>query len=313
MTGALPPIPTDRLCILVTVYHPYRWTAPFTWQMIQKFWPDHPPVYFCGLTSEEAGDLPNIPVGSPSLPRVWADFAFEAASKLKDDGFEAVYFFLEDHMPLDTCHTEHLRDLLPSLLNSLPASYIGLMGWDNRRFATRSGPVLSRARHRLKHLTMARAPRFHLHPSLFRMDALLACLAALRNHEKPNPWGFEKLCDKPEAPLPTEFKQSCYQICGSELAATQPGLLRRGLGTLERWFFHRIMSLVPAAHRCGIGSWFFRVIGFDKFFYNGPFPMFYSGVMAGGRVNPSFVRYLERRNDPVFRGLLDAARERSVR
>ena len=90
MTRTLPPIPTDRLCILVTVYHPYRWTAPFTWQMIQTFWPDHPPVYFCGLTSEEAGDLPHIPVGSPSLPRVWADFAFEAASKLKDDGFEAV-------------------------------------------------------------------------------------------------------------------------------------------------------------------------------------------------------------------------------
>ena len=70
--NALEPIREDRLCVLITVYHPYRWTAPFTWQMIQKFWPEHPPVFFCGLTAEEAGDLPHIPVDDGALPRVWA-------------------------------------------------------------------------------------------------------------------------------------------------------------------------------------------------------------------------------------------------
>lgn len=310
--SALKPIRTDRLCVLITVYHPYRWTAPFTWQMIQKFWPEHPPVYFCGLTPEEAGDLPHIPVADAALPRVWADFACDAAKRLHSDGFEAVYFFLEDHMPLDRCHAAHLHDLLPGLLNSLPASYIGLMGWDNRRFATRGGDVLPSAQHRLMHLTTTRAPRFHLHPSLFRMDALVACLEALRNFEKPNPWGFEKLCDKPDAPLPEEFRRSCYQICGSELALKKPVFPEGLFADLERWIFHRAMSLVPLAGKMGAGNWLSKTIGFDNFFYNGPFPMFYSGVMAGGRVNPFFLNHLKTRRDPAFDGLIAAAQERAA-
>ncbi len=307
----LQPIHTERLCVLITVYHPYRWTAPFTWRMIRKFWPEHPPVYFCGLTTEEAGDLPHIPVADAALPRVWADFAFEAAAKLKADGFEAVYFFLEDHMPLGRCHEANLRDLLPSMLNSLPASYIGLMGWDNRRFAARGGDVLPSAQHRFMHLTTAGAPRFHLHPSLFRMEALVACLDALRKHEKPNPWGFEKLCEKPGAPLPGEFKGSCYQICGSELALKKPGASKRLFDAFERWVYHRAMSVIPYAYKMGFGSWLSRIIGFDNFYYIGPFPMFYSGVMAGGKVNPFFLRYLKAHPDPDFCDLIEAAQEQT--
>jgi hypothetical protein len=310
MNAQLSPIRQERLCLLITVYHPYRWTAPFTWQMIRRFWPDHPPVYFCGLTSEEAGELPHIPVKNPGLPRIWADFAHDAALRLRDEGFEAAYFFLEDHMPLDRCHSENLTNLLPSLLNSLPASYIGLMGWDNRRFATRSGPLISKDQYRLRHLVTERAPRFHLHPSLFRMDALLSCLEALTEHDKPNPWGFEKLSDKPDAPIPEKFKQNCYQIHGSELALQKPGVGGKIVSTLERWFYHRMMSLVPLARKLGCGDRFFKAVGFDNFFYNGPFPMFYSGVMAGGRVNEHFVRYLENRNEPFFRELIIAAKER---
>ena len=310
MRVVLPPIRTDQLCILITVYHPYRWTAPFTWKMIEKFWPDHPPVYFCGLTSEEAGVLPHIPVKDAGLPRVWADFAWDAAIKLQSDGFEAVYFFLEDHMPLDHCHVENLKNLLPELLNTLPASYIGLMGWDNKRFATRSGPLLPEDQCKLRHLVNERAPRFHLHPSLFRMDALVACLSALKKHDKPNPWGFEKLCDKTAAPLPEEFKLNCYQICGSELALRHPGKIAGLATSLWNWFHHRVMSVMPWAHKYGFGSRFFRAVGFDNFFYNGPFPMFYSGVMAAGQVNPFFVRYLESRKDPAFTELIRAAKER---
>ena len=310
MRVVLPPIRTDQLCILITVYHPYRWTAPFTWKMIEKFWPDHPPVYFCGLTSEEAGVLPHIPVKDAGLPRVWADFAWDAAIKLQSDGFEAVYFFLEDHMPLDHCHVENLKNLLPELLNTLPASYIGLMGWDNKRFATRSGPLLPEDQCKLRHLVNERAPRFHLHPSLFRMDALVACLTALKQYDKTNPWGFEKLCDKPGAPLPAEFKQSCYQICGSRMALRRPGKIAGLAAWLRDWFHHRVMSLMPLANKYGFGSWFFRTVGFDNFFYNGPFPMFYSGVMAAGRVNPFFVRYLEASKDPDFSELISAAKER---
>jgi hypothetical protein len=251
-------------------------------------------------------------VRNPELPRVWADFAHDAAVQLKGEGFEAVYFFLEDHMPLDRCHAENLTNLLPSLLNSLPASYIGLMGWDNRRFATRSGPVLAKDKHRLRYLNGAMAPRFHLHPSLFRMDALVACLDALRRHDKPNPWGFEKLSEKPDAPLPEEFKKTCYQICGCELALRKQGVAEKLLSAMERWLYHRLMSLTPLSRKLGFGDRFFKAMGFDEFFCEGPFPMVYSGVMAAGRVNPFFLCYLEKRKDPCFVPLIKAAREKLV-
>ncbi|MEI8313337.1 MAG: hypothetical protein WCH98_21515, partial [Verrucomicrobiota bacterium] len=130
--------------------------------------------------------------------------------------------------------------------------------------------------------------------------------------EKRNGWGFEKLCEKLDAPLSDEFKQTCYQICGAELAIKKPTGVRRILDGAERWIFHRAMSLVPLADKFGWGTRLARAIGFDNFYYNGPFPMFYSGVMAGGRVNPFFLRYLERRRDPAFFDLLEAAQERSA-
>ena len=215
-------------------------------------------------------------------------------------------------MPLDYCHVDNLHNLLPSLLNSLPASYIGLMGWDNRRFATRGGGVLSPSQHRLMHLTTERAPRFHLHPSLFRMEALVACLDALRKDSKPNPWGFEKLCDKLSAPLPGEFKQSCYQICGNDLAFKRPGAAGRIANRIECWAFHRAMSVIPLAFKLGWGTWLAKAIGFDNFFYNGPFPMFFSGVMASGKINPFFLKYIKGRQDPIFDNLIQEAQKRAA-
>jgi hypothetical protein len=70
--------------------------------------------------------------------------------------------------------------------------------------------------------------------------------------------------------------------------------------------------MVPLAYRIGRGTQLSKAIGFDNFFYEGPFPMFYSGVMAGGRVNPVFLRYLQKREDPVFHDLIEAAQERAA-
>jgi hypothetical protein len=304
-------MPSD-LAILVSVYHPYRWTAFFTHELIAQYWPDHPPLFFCGLTPDEAGPLPHLPVRQTELPRVWGHFVLDAARDLRDRGFSKTYFLLEDHPPLAACHSRHLNETLPALIDSLPASYIGLMGWDNRRFVTRA-PITGP--HRFMHLTGPKAPRFHLHPSLFRLDALIACLELLARSEKPTPWGFEKYCDKLDADLPEPFKASCYQICGEDLALDAPGPLRRAASAGERFVYHRLMSLFPPLHKIGWGMKFWDAVGFDNYFYNGPFPMFYSGIMSRGRVNPYFLRYLRRHRagEPVFQRLLaEAAAQRAV-
>lgn len=298
------------LAILISVYHPYRWVAPFTHQLIERYWPEHPPLYFCGLTAEEAGSLPHIPCPQAELPRVWAEFVLDAARRLQAQGHTKIYFLLEDHPPLGVCHHRHLSETLPGLLDAWNASYIGLMGWDNRRFINTS-PILDEAHYRMAHLTGEKAPRFHLHPSLFRTEALIACLELLLRRDKPNPWGFEKLCDKPDADLPEAFKQGCYQICGETLALEIPGRTEQWLRRGERFFYHRAMSLFPPLHRIGLGMRYWDWLGFDDFFYNGPFPMFYSGVMARARVNPFFVRYVEKHHadDPDYHALLQTAQQ----
>ena len=241
------------------------------------------------------------------LPRVWGRFVLDACRELKTRGFSKTYFLLEDHPPLAECHAGHLNNTLPSLIDELPASYIGLMGWDNRRFVTRA-PVTGP--HRLMHLTPPRAPRFHLHPSLFRLDALIACLEVLARQDKPTPWGFEKICDKPDADLPENFKTACYQVCGEELALHPPGPAGRLRSAAERFFYHRMMNLYSPLNRIGLGMKFWDTLGFDDFFFNGPLPMFYSGIMSRGRVNPFFLKYLQTRRagEPVFQRLIAEAR-----
>jgi len=293
------------LCILVSVYHPYKWVADFTHRFMDRFWPDHPPLFFCGLTSEEAGDLPHIPCRDKALPRSWAKFVRDACEDLAARGYKKCYFLLEDHPPLGPCHVGHLNETLPELLDVMGAAYIGLMGWDNRRFLAR-GPVLANG---LMHLTASESPRFHLHPSLFRLDVLTGCLDLLLQQKNQTPWGFEKTCDKADNSLPEEWKQGCYQIRGEDLAVHPSVGLGRLLRTAERKFYHRAMSLVPVSQKLGLGMAFWDALGYDDFFYNGPYPMFYAGVMSRGKVNPFLLKYLERhKSDSSLQELIAASK-----
>lgn len=286
------PVDPSKVCLLVTVYLPYQWMAEITAELIDRHWPDHPPLFFCGLTATEAGKLTVIPFSGDPSKRIWAAFAGDAARELRSHGFELCYFLLEDQPPLACCHSRHLSGTLPDLMNSLPASYIGLMGWDNRRFNYRS-PVLPRHQYRLMHHVAPKTPRFHLHPSLFRMDSLIRCLDASAASTQPTPWGFEKLCDKATAPLPEEDKASCYQICGEELSMQRLSRCRRKFRALERALYHRAMSLYKPLESLGLGKAFWNIMGYENIFFDGPYPMFYAGVMSRGGLNPHLVRHLQ--------------------
>jgi hypothetical protein len=286
------PTPPQNICILVTVYHPYRWIAPFLLELLGRFWPGHPPVFFCGLTSDEAGDLPHIPCRQAELPRSWAAFTLDACRALAERGYDRCYVIGEDHVPLGDCHVGHLHETLPDWMDALPASYIGMMGWDNRRYIRR-GTFLSPDRSGLLHLDHPESPRFHLHPSLFRLPALISCLELLVTREKQTPWAFEKACDKPGAAIPDEWKASCYQICGERMSLHPPGPAAKAARRVGHWFYHRMMSFFPPLRRIGLGMAFWDLLGYDNFFQDGPYPMFYSGVMARGRLNPFFVRYVK--------------------
>ncbi len=73
------------------------------------------------------------------------------------------------------------------------------------------------------------------------------------------------------------------------------------------------MSLVPVTQKLGFGMAFWDALGYDDFFYNGPYPMFYAGVMSRGKVNPFLLKYLERhKSDPSLRSSLPPPRRRGL-
>ena len=54
------------------------------------------------------------------------------------------------------------------------------------------------------------------------------------------------------------------------------------------------MALVPLIPNAQLAGRYARAVGFDDVYCDGPYPMFFSGIMAKGRVNPFLLRYLRR-------------------
>ena len=293
------------LCILIPVYYGYRWVALLMAEALKRYWPDHPPAYYCGLSAEEAGGLETLPLSDPALPRDWLVFVHEAAAELQRRGYRQCYLLLEEHLPLGPCHVRHLNETLPALMDELAAVYVGLMGWDNRRYSTRA-PLLAAAHFQMMHLSTPQAPRFHLHPSLWRLDALIGCLELVLRDEVHSTWRFEKVTEKPDAALPEEWKSGCYQVCGRAMALYPPGELTARTG---QFVFHKLMALYPHLPSPALAKRYWHWIGFDNFFYNGPYPMFFSGVMAKGQLNPYFVNFMKKRPEhgPLIGSILAAA------
>jgi hypothetical protein len=284
-----------NLCLLVPVWPAYRWLAPLMAQQLTRHWPDHPPVRFCGMAAGEAVGLPHYARSAQASLTNWSGLLLEGVRQARAEGFELAYLLAEEHLPLGPCHPGHLNVTLPACMESLPAVYIGLMGWDNRRFTSRS-PVLDATHHQLKHLVQDRDPRFHLHPALWQLDVLEACCElALRDPSaNGSAWHFEKINDKDASPHPAAWKRQCYQIRASRLALRPPGALRQRVRDLERFLYHKAMAIYPLIPHRALANAYARRVGFDDFFCDGPYPMFFSGIMAKGRMNPYCVKFLRR-------------------
>lgn len=286
---------SSDLSILIPVWPSYRWLAPFMKEQLDHHWPAHPPLRFCGMSANEAGELPHYPRSADAEKTNWSALLREGVRKARAEGFRYAYVLAEEHLPLGPCHEGHLNGTLPQTMEDLPAVYLSLMGWDNRRY-TSDSPVLDAEHHHFKHLVQDRDPRFHLHPALWRLDALEACCdLALRDPTaNGSAWHFEKINDKDVSPHPAEWKRQCYQIRAATLALRPPSGVRRLALAGECFVFHKLMALYPWIPSRNLANAYARRVGFDDFFCDGPYPMFFSGVMAKGKVNTYCANFLRR-------------------
>jgi len=283
---------SDR-CILVPVWHQYRWLVPLTFRLLDEHWPDHPPMFFAGLTAAEAGALPHVPVSDPERRANWSWMTGDGVRQVAEKGYRKIYLIAEEHVPLRDCHAGHLNETLPRWMDELSASYIGLMGWDNRRYPSRS-PLLPSSHGCMMHLTGAGDPRFHLHPGLWRTEVLAACCALAEKDKNGSAWNFEKVNDKLDAPHAAAWKQGCYQIAARRLSLRPGSPAARLARSAERFVFNKLMALYPHIPDRNAANAYARAVGFDDFFCDGPYPMFYSGLMAKGIINPYCEKFLRR-------------------
>ncbi len=286
----------SRICLLAPVWPTYQWLAPILAQQLKRRWKDHPPIHFTGMTRQESGELPCFPLTDTGLRKSWCGMLKEGVEAARSAGYTECYLILEEHLPLATCNSDFLNDALPRFMRMRRGVYASLMGWDNRRYLRRGSFMEPRSSGWLW-LNTEEAPRFHLHPAWWNLEALELCLSATLNTGQSSAWAFEKTCEKWDAPLPEAFKRGCYQVEGNA-HALHP---LRGLAKLGRSFglglFHTLMGLYPLAARLGWGNRFWALCRFDDFFFNGPYPMFFSGVMAKGKSNPLALRFLLKRSE----------------
>lgn len=298
----------NECVILSSVYEPYRWLAPVLLTQLDRHWPDHPPLVCAGLTEEEAGGLPLIPVGDPALPRDWCVFMREACEMLRGRGVTRCYLIPEEHPPLGPCHAVHLNETLPRLLDELAASYLSLLGWDNRR-SVHYGRSLGPERWHLRDLGSPPAPRFQLHPALWRLDALIACLDLALTRPDHSPWSFERTSRKWDAPLPARMKEGCYRVCAAAMSVRPPGLARRAIRPLRQAGWQKMSaftSWLPDGWQRAVWSG----LKFDHFFDDGPYPFFFGGVMTKGGLNRHYWRHIARDGSGLNEPLVRAIRER---
>jgi len=287
--------------LLVPVWKDYQWIAPVTQEALDRFWPSHPVAYYVGIPADETpSGGESIPVAATVDRSNWTAVLREGVREMDRRGFTYLYLILEEHIPVASCHEAHLNITLPFLMQSLPAVYISLMGWDNRRYTSRS-PVLDAARYRLKHLNRPGDPRFHLHPALWNVRALLGCcdLALGDPSQKGSAWHFEKINDRDTRHHPPEWRTGCYQIHSASMRLHPPNMVFRCLESLEYHLYQLLQGIYPLIPSESLRKAFVSFFKFDDVFCHGPYPLFFSGIMSKGGVNPFFKEFLKER-DPDF-------------
>ena len=275
-----------HLCVLIPVAPRYSWLLLILLDYLKKYWPHHSPVIV-------AEALPEDTTAEGRL--CWTQMLQRGAIEARSQGFAMAYVILEEQLPVAKCHSVHLNQTLPSLLDSLPASHISLMGWDNRRHPSKS-PVLGKEFFHLKHLAAERDPRYNLHPGLWKLDVLLKCCEEVLGNIGPeaSAWQFERISARSTSPNLVRHISECFQVCAESMALKKMSWPRKTLSALERFFYMRMLGLMPLIRTQNLRKRVFQLLNFDRVFSNGPYPMVFSGVMAKGKLNPHFQSIVRR-------------------
>ncbi|KAB2891952.1 MAG: hypothetical protein F9K32_02150 [Desulfobulbaceae bacterium] len=277
------------ICILILTCDRYFPCANLTLMMLKKLWKQHPKIFICGLSGSISEETV-IPFTVNE--KDWIGIAHQAVSSLLAQGYKYCYLILDDHPPVAQCNEKYLNDVLPTLARKLNATVVSMVGWDQIR--VHKGMKLGKDDDYLLRNDPSYRWIFNLHPAYWNIACLIEIL------EITMPLGisdrsarmFESHASSAETPMPEYLRRGSYRVCGDRYAAT------------GKWFCNSLIrkSILIGLHCVRLVT---KMIGREILlkqidnkaklytdYLNGPYPMFWSGLMQNGKVHMNAVRFL---------------------
>lgn len=273
--------------ILVSTFDRYEVLARWTAERIHREWPEHPTVFFSGLSSREPDSL-----GFDGDSKDWMSVTLHAVKSLQDRGFSHAYLILDDHPPVGKCNSSFLNESLPKLALKTNAAHISLLGYGQHR--SLEGVIEIFDGIRLERLPDSYRWKFSLHPGLWNLadlDFVLKQRMAQYHDRERTPWNFERHRDLADDPISQDCGARCHRIFGSGNLVESASffLLREAWMRLEAdiaMFFAKLTG-GPTA-RASVEQknlWRFG-------HYAGPYPLYWSGCLRQGRIHADFEKWM---------------------
>ncbi len=272
-----------KVCVLISTIDRYRELAEFTERRIREYWAKAPEIIYSGLSEHPLG------LELRDDPRSWMRVTRSACDDLIARGYGAMYLILDDHPPLTWCCAKHLNRTVPSLMKDLGAVSISLSGWGQGRELY--GKRIKRDGFVLDHCAPGADWKLTLHPTLWKLADLreiLDLLIAKLPDERQTPWAFERIGGGADSGLPDRLVANCYRVRGSAMAAVPYPKKLRTLRRITDVYRCAVRKVMGDQARGAVDG---MLMG-THHYYHGPYPLFWSGILRKGRVNPDFLFYL---------------------
>jgi hypothetical protein len=278
-----------RTAILIPTCDAYASVARFTLGRLDAWWPAHPDVFVCGL----AAPPPEIERCLPLVadPRDWVGIALDAVRCLEKQGTEWLYLILDDHPPFGPCNADYLNRRLPENAVALDAIQVSLQGWD--QYQPQDGIVLGPERLFWQRNNPTFHWKFSLHPGFWHVRSLGEMLKFLRTSapEVRSARAFEGAMHDACRSLDPLLLERTYRVRGDGFTARGRWFESRGLRVLTG----QLIRVARFAARVGGPSGVAAVDTAVQPYYryaNGPYPMFWSGLLRQGRLHEEALRFL---------------------
>lgn len=278
-----------KVAILLLSCDKYREVAGLSIRLLTRLWKDPPEIFVGGLSDDILG-YTLIPFSVN--PKDWIGIACQAVSHLLEREYDYCYLVLDDHPPVATCNGEYLGYGLPLLAGDLGATVVSMVGWDQVR--NYQGVNLPADKHCWLRNDSSYRWLFNLHPACWDLSALHHILQIVMDTRPADHSArtFEGVACSPDTKIPDHYRHSSYRVSGDRFAVVDQWfgkpIVRKGLLQL----LHSVRFSARIVGGAGLQERIDQTARLYTDYLNGPYPMFWSGLMQRGAVHDNAIRFL---------------------